>query len=286
MSKWRYIFMKKLAIISDIHGNLEALRAVLNDIQERGIDKIFCLGDIIAKGNNPHKCIELIKNNCDVVLQGNCDEYFTSNIDLQHQNEQEIKRITWNKSKLTKEDIEYLSNLPYCFEFYMSGRLVRLFHATPEKINDFVGNIDSIDRLYKLFLPSNNTNSNQLADIVIYGHIHTPFIQRIYNRTIINSGSVGNSIDVFRNDKKDGDVRNTTVANYLIICGKYDSKNINEKISYELVSIPYNIEKELASNIDNIEMSSYEEEITNGKYRDMEKIYKSFKIRGIDKNKI
>lgn len=108
----------------------------------------------------------------------------------------------------------------------------------------------------------------------------------MYNRTIINTGSVGNSLDVFRNDKKDGNVKNTTVANYLIIFGNYNSKNIDEKISYELVSVPYDIEKELASNTDNIEMSSYEEELRNGKYRNMEKIYKSFEIRGIDKNKI
>lgn len=278
--------MKKIAIISDIHGNLESLIAVLEDIKGRNVDKIMCLGDIIAKGSNQQQCIELIKNNCDIVLRGNCDEYFTSNIDLSNKSKQEIDRINWNKSKLTSENVEYLSNLPYCFEFYMSGRLVRLFHATPEKINDFVGNIDNIDRLYMLFLPSKNTTSNQIADIVIYGHIHTPFIQRIYNRTIINTGSVGNSIDVFRNDKKDGNVKNTTVANYLIISGNYNSKNIDEKISYELISVPYNIDKELKSNTDNIEMLSYEEEIRNGKYRDMEKIYKSFEVRGIDKNKI
>lgn len=278
--------MEKIAIISDIHGNLESLKAVLNDIKERNIDKIICLGDIIAKGSNSHECVELIKSNCDIILRGNCDEYFTSNIDLSCKTKQEVDWINWNKSKLTPEDAEYLSNLPYCFEFYMSGRLVRLFHATPEKVNDFVGNIDNIDRLYKLFLPSKNTNSNKMADVIIYGHIHIPFLQRIYNRTIINTGSVGNSIDVFRNDKKDGNVKNTTVANYLIISGNYNSKDIDEKISYELVSVPYDIEKELASNIDNINMSSYEEEIRNGKYRDMDKIYKSFEIRGIDKNKI
>lgn len=278
--------MEKIAIISDIHGNLESFKAVLKDIKEKNIDKIICLGDIIAKGSNQHECIELVKSNCDIVLQGNCDWYFTSSIDLSNKSKQEIDRIHWNKSKLTQENVEYLSKLPYCFEFYMSGRLVRLFHATPEKINDFVGNIDSIDRLYKLFLPSKNTTSNEIADIVIYGHIHTPFIQRIYNRTIINTGSVGNSIDVFRNDKKDGNVKNTTVANYLIISGNYNSKNIDEKISYELISIPYDIDKELKSNIDNIEMLSYEEEIRNGKYSDMEKIYKSFEIRGIDKTEI
>lgn len=186
------------------------------------------------------------------MLRGNCDEYFTSNIDLLNKTKQKIDIINWNKDKLMQEDIKYLSNLPYYFEFYMSGKLVRLFHATPEKINDFVENIDSIDRLYKLFLPSNNTISNKKTDIIIYGHIHIPFIQKIYNRTIINTGSVGNSLDIFRNNEKDGNVKNTTIANYLIISGNYNSKNIDEKISYELISIPYNIDKELKSNIDNI----------------------------------
>ena len=278
--------MDKIAIISDIHGNLEALKVVLKDIEERNLEKVFCLGDVIAKGTHQQECVNLIKENCDLVLKGNCDEYFTSDIDLSTKSKQEADRIIWNKSKLTEDNAKYLRNLPYCYEFYMSGRLVRLFHATPEKINDFVGNIDNIDRLYKLFLPSENTISNELADVVIYGHIHTPFIQRIYNRTIINTGSVGNSIDVFRNDAKDGNVGNTTVANYLVISGFLNSNNINQQISYELISIPYDIDKELKANTDNIELESYEEEIRNGKYRDMQKIYKSFEIRGIDKDKI
>ena len=278
--------MDKIAIISDIHGNLEALKVVLKDIEERNLEKVFCLGDVIAKGTHQQECVNLIKENCDLVLKGNCDEYFTSDIDLSTKSKQEADRIIWNKSKLTEDNAKYLRNLPYCYEFYMSGRLVRLFHATPEKINDFVGNIDNIDRLYKLFLPSENTISNELADVVIYGHIHTPFIQRIYNRTIINTGSVGNSIDVFRNDAKDGNVGNTTVANYLVISGFLNSNNINQQISYELISIPYDIDKELKANTDNIELESYEEEIRNGKYRDMQKIYKSFEIRSIDKDKI
>lgn len=278
--------MEKIAIISDIHGNLEALKTVLEDIKKRNINKIFCLGDLIAKGSNQHECVELIKNNCDIVLQGNCDKYYTSNIDLSKESKQEIERIRWNKSKLTKEDINYLSKLPYCFEFYLSGRLVRCFHASAERLNEAVGNIDQIDKLYHLFLPSKNTSSQKTADIIIYGHIHTQFVQKIYNRTIINPGSVGNALDVFRNDKKDGNVLNTTVANYLILSGTYHSKNRKKKISYELVSIPYDIDKELKSNLDNIEFSSYEEEIRKGKYRDMEKIYQSFLIRGINKDKI
>lgn len=278
--------MDKIAIISDIHGNLEALKSVLDDIKERNINRIFCLGDIIAKGTHQQECVDLVKENCDVILRGNCDEYFTSDIDLLTKTQSEVDRIFWNKNKLNEETRKYLSNLPYCYEFYLSGRLVRLVHAHPEKIDKFVGNIDKIDRLYELFLPSSNTISDKRADVLIYGHIHTPYIQKIYNRTIINTGSVGNAIDVFRNDEKDGDVKNTTVANYLILSGNFNSKNIDEKISYELVCVPYDIDMELNDNDDNIEFESYEEEIRKGKYRDMAKIYKSFELRGIDKDKI
>jgi len=74
--------MTKIAIISDIHGNREALKTTLEDIKRRKCDKIMCLGDIIAKGAFSNECVELIRKNCDVVLRGNCDEYFTSKHDL------------------------------------------------------------------------------------------------------------------------------------------------------------------------------------------------------------
>lgn len=278
--------MDKIAIISDIHGNLEALKSVLDDIKERNINRIFCLGDIIAKGTHQQECVDLVKEKCEVIIKGNCDEYFTSNIDLSTKTQSEINWITWNKNKLDDATKKYLNNLPYCYEFYMSGRLVRLVHAHPEKIDKFVGNIDKIDELYELFLPSCNTISNKKADILIYGHIHTPYVQKIYNRIIINTGSVGNSLDIFRNDEKDGNVKNTTVANYLIISGNFDSKNIDEKISYELVSVPYDMDKELNDNNDNIEFESYKEEIKKGKYRDITKIYNIFELKSIDKDKI
>lgn len=278
--------MDKIAVISDIHGNLEALQTVLKDINNRGIKKIICLGDIIAKGTHQKECIELVKNNCEIVLKGNCDDYFASDIEMSIKSQQEIDRIIWNKSKLSQENVTYLKTLPYSYEFYLSGRLVRLFHAHPEKIDKFIGNIDQIERIYELFLPSKNTVSDLKADIIVYGHIHVPYIQKIYNRVIINPGSIGNAIDVFRNNDKDGNIKNTTVANYLILSGIYNSKDMNDKISYELVSISYDIEKELNSNVDNIEFDSYKEEMQNGKYRDMEKIYNSYEIMGIDKNKV
>ena len=96
----------KIAIISDIHGNLEALKATLKNIEKRKVDKIICLGDIIAKGVHPKECISLIRTNCEIVLQGNCDVHFsTEHKNIDEMNEQEQKRIKWNQSLINKEDI-------------------------------------------------------------------------------------------------------------------------------------------------------------------------------------
>ena len=249
--------MSSIAVISDLHGNLEALKSVLEDIKKRNIEKIICLGDIIAKGSNQKECLELIKENCQIILRGNCDEFFSNAVDINKFNETEQKRIIWNHGKITDEDRKYLLNLPFSHEMYISGRLVRFFHATPEKINGFVGNIDKIEKSYSLFLPSQNTKSQNKADVVVYGHIHTAYLQKIYNRTIINTGSVGNAIDVIRNDEKDSNNNFTTLANYLIINGNLNSMNEKNPISFELVSIPYDNDKEIKSNIDNIEFDDY-----------------------------
>ena len=62
------------ALISDIHGNLEAAQAVLADIREQGIQEIYCLGDIIGYGPNPRECIDLVINSCQATILGNHDQ--------------------------------------------------------------------------------------------------------------------------------------------------------------------------------------------------------------------
>ena len=145
----------RIAIISDIHGNLEALKATIQDIEKRNVEKIICLGDIIAKGIHSKECIKIIKEKCTIVIQGNCDAYFSKEYkNFDQFDEQEKKRIKWNQSLINKEEREYLLNLPFCYEFYMSGSLVRLFHATPIANNKAITNMDKIETKYQLFLPS------------------------------------------------------------------------------------------------------------------------------------
>ena len=277
----------KIAVISDIHGNLEALKATLEDIKKKQVDKIICLGDIIAKGVHPAECIKLIKENCEVVIQGNCDKHFS----IEHENinqfpEQEQKRIKWNQSLISKEDRNYLLSLPFSYEFYISGSLVRLYHATNRVNNKAILNVDNIETKYDMFLPTENTLSDQVADIVIYGHIHHPFMDKIYNKTLINVGSVGNSFDVIRNVTKDSNVLETTKAYYFIIEGEYESKEYHSEISFQFVKVPYDIEKELEEEEKNIEKENYRFELTKGIYRDMTQINENFKKLGIDVDKI
>ena len=115
--------MDKIALIADIHGNLSALEAVLSDIKQRGITHIYCLGDIAIKGVHPNEVTELIKQNCEVVIRGNCDHLLAHNCVVPLQK--------WTVNHMTPENVEYLGSLPISHDFYLSGHLVRIFHASP-----------------------------------------------------------------------------------------------------------------------------------------------------------
>ena len=271
--------MEKIAVISDIHGNLEALRTVLDDIKKRNVDKIICLGDIIAKGRHLHECIQLVRENCDVVIQGNCDYYFSSFTEAD--NEINNKRLQYNRANTTEEDREYLASLPYSYEMKLSGNLVRFYHATPDRINGYVGDMDNLDTYYKMFLPSENTVSQKVADIVVCGHIHKSYMMKVFNRTIVNAGSVGNTFEVYRHKDRDASYKNVTKAGYMIISGDIDSEE-NASISYEFIELNYDIDKELLTSKDAFEYEGLESEIKYGLYRDLESIRGSLESRGLN----
>lgn len=265
----------RIAVISDIHANLEALKTCFEDIKKRNIDKIFCLGDIVGKGYHAEECVKLVRQNCEVVVQGNCDvdfypEIYTEsihNIPLDLLKERAIVL----RNLLSEESKEYLANLPLCYEFYMSGSLIRMFHAHPESTTKVIINEDSYENKYQLFEPTKNTG-NKVADIVLYGHLHAPFMNKMYNKTLINVGSVGNSFNVIRDDKKDSNVLETTAINYVILDGEYGAEEYGAKFSFEFVRVPYDIDKELEDLDKNIEPDAYRGEIKEGRYRNISKI--------------
>ena len=119
--------MDRIAIISDVHGNITALDAVLKDIENRGIKRIFCLGDSIVKCVHPDLVIDKLRQVCEVILLGNSDYAICR---------PEVKdRHFWSRDKIGEERAHFIYNLPISHEFYMSGHLIRLFHASPYSLD-------------------------------------------------------------------------------------------------------------------------------------------------------
>ena len=259
----------KIALISDIHGNYEALKSVLADIENSGIEKIICLGDTIGKGINSNRCIELLKKYNVLTLAGNTDTRFLENPEDFAHCKVEQGRIKFNQSLLTEEDKEFLRNLPLSEEFYLSGNLVRLFHATPESCFDFVNDFDkSYKEKYKMFLGSDKTKTKDVADIVIYGHLHYPYMQKMFNKTLICCGSVGNSLCLLQDKKYNSDPGEAIQAHYMVVDGDYNSK-VRGNVSFEFKSVSYDIKKELESNTNNPEFDGYSHELLYGtSYKD------------------
>ncbi len=241
--------MEKIAIISDVHGNITALNAVLEDIEKKNIKRIFCLGDIVGKCANPDLTIDKVKEKCEIVLKGNIDEIFGNPLNK--------NKKYWTVEKIGEERVDYLYNLPLYHQFYMSGHLIRLFHSSPYAL-DYIYNPvfkntntrykdNEIENPLKLFDNTNflgNENDKNNPNVVGYGHLHTSFIFKIGNKTIFNPGSVGVPIEMLNNDENDIENKFTTMASYLIIEGEYESKELSE-ISFNICKVPYDIQKEI-----------------------------------------
>lgn len=255
--------MEQIAIISDVHGNLEALKSVLKDIQERPIKHLFCLGDSIAKGVHSHACLALLRTHCDLILQGNCDAYFANPDTPVNQ------RVLFNRQVTTAEDRQFLLSCPFSYEFYLSGALVRLVHASPWSQSTLILPDSDLETKWKMFQPTAHTSPLD-ADILIYGHIHMPFSLPIAHHTLINAGSVGNALDLYQDAHHTGNPQQTAQACYLIIEGHFQDQAAGP-ISFTHVKVPYAIDKELSSPIPNPEKEAYARELRYGLYRDQRK---------------
>ncbi len=242
--------MEQIAIFSDVHANLTALEAVLENIEKRNINKIICLGDLVYKGVCPEEVIDIVKDKCDIVLRGNCDAYIG--------NKDALDKKYWTRLRIGEKRAEYLRNLPIFHEFYLSGHLVRLFHAAPISLdalyNPMYSNKNSrgADReisdpevMFKNTQLLGKTEKDPVPDIVGYGHIHTPHIVRFKNKTIFNTGSIGMPTEMLNTQEMDETTKFSRLASYVILEGEYKSRNM-APISINLVRVPYSIETEIA----------------------------------------
>jgi len=103
----------RYAILADIHSNLAALRAVLEDIEGKGgVDEVWCLGDIVGYGPEPAECIRLLKKHCSVCVAGNHDLGAIGKLNLSYFNPAAAAACQWTAGRLSPADVHYLESLP------------------------------------------------------------------------------------------------------------------------------------------------------------------------------
>ncbi|MGG3449473.1 metallophosphoesterase family protein [Domibacillus aminovorans] len=183
----------KMAFISDIHGNAVALEAVLKDIEKKQVDTIYVLGDICYRGPEPKRSLQLVQSLNVNVIKGNADEWVVRGVKKGEVPDQSLEMMNkereWIVSKLNKEDIDYLNELPTELHFEEAGLTINAFHATPDSLFDVVLPVESDDTIKTKLMTSTE------SDIYVYAHIHKPYIRYINGKVIINIGSVGLPFD-------------------------------------------------------------------------------------------
>ncbi len=214
-----------IAIISDIHANLEALQTCLKKIGELKPDKVVCLGDLVDYCAQPNECVELVKNHSDVVVMGNHDE-----AQLKYEIAEDFSEHAYISSLHTRdiinpEHVEYFKTLPYAH----SEEDLLFVHGsprTPEEYDYVLNNYDAAINFISF-----------KEKICFIGHSHLPIIfeetnegirtveprgMSSANRYIINVGSVGQPRD----------------GNYRLCFGLFDT----DKFTFEYIRLDYNRE--------------------------------------------
>ncbi len=129
------------AIISDIHGNLEALDAVLAEIDRRQAGRILCLGDIVGYGASPNECLAKVRERCELVLLGNHDAAASGGPEAARFNIYARVAAEWTAKTLTRDNREYLQRLPLT----SSEESCYLVHASPACPRDWEYLLDRFD---------------------------------------------------------------------------------------------------------------------------------------------
>lgn len=186
--------MKKLAVISDIHGNMQALETVLQDIKKENCEKILCLGDLAMAGPEPVKAIKTIKTLFDEgkleLIQGNTDELI-GNFSVEIT--EKLGALFPVMSEALKDDVriipedlkDFLKNLPAQKELEIEGVRVLMVHGSPRRNDENISPDLPIEQVEGMLAGVN-------ADLIFCGHTHIPCgYQTSKGQTVVNDGSVG-----------------------------------------------------------------------------------------------
>ena len=181
----------RIAIIGDIHANLPALRAVIDDIARIGAEAIYCVGDVVGRGPHPNEVVEELRRLEIPTVQGNWDE--AVGMDREQtgatfgtaEGEQEgHASMRWTAETMTDENRAWLRQLPVTLRVTIAGRSVYLFHGSPLRANEYLWSSRPSRVLARIA-------SDEADDLFAFGHTHEAFHRVVGQAHFVAAGSVG-----------------------------------------------------------------------------------------------
>ena len=189
----------RFAYLTDIHGNITALEAVLTEIDAAQVDLVFCGGDLVGYGPFPNEVIALVRRRKIPVIMGNYDEgvgFALSDCGCAYRDPAQAElghqSLAWTQREVTPDNQAYLRGLLTEARLAAGGKRLLLVHGSPRRINEYLFADRPEESLARLF-------TAEKADLILCGHTHLPYVRRIGDFMLINAGSVGKP--------KDGDPR-------------------------------------------------------------------------------
>ncbi|SHH12581.1 metallophosphoesterase family protein [Clostridium grantii] len=198
----------KIAVISDIHGNLEALKKAVQDIEKRKVNTIVCAGDLVGYGPYQNEVIEYINSKNILLIYGNYDAAVANN-DVNFIKDTPFNKnfaLPWSVNTVSEENKNWLKKLPESITLAINGKVIKVVHGSPLKVNQY------------LFEDAEDTKEIMekfQGDVLVCAHTHLPFVKYFGDKMMINDGSVGKP------------------------------KNATHNITYALINIDYEISAEI-----------------------------------------
>lgn len=183
-----------VAVLSDIHANLEALEAALDDARRRGAVAVLVAGDLVGDGPDPAEVVDLLRRSSFPVVRGNVDDKVveTARLSKAEQAALSEKRrkadVVRTVRALGPGALEWIGALPETLTLRFAGRHLLLVHGSPLGITDYVFPSLTPAALEAKLGPGR-------PDVLACGHSHIPFARRIRGVLVVNAGSVGRPID-------------------------------------------------------------------------------------------
>lgn len=188
-----------VAVITDVHANLPALQAALARIEELGIERLYCGGDLVGYGPHPNEVCRLIEEREIPTIYGNYDYSIARGLDdcgcayvTQHDRDLGQRSVAWTLEHTDRRSKDFMLGLPFDLRFELGPRQVHLVHGSPRKVNEYLFE-EKPARLYERLAAA------EAADVLAFGHTHKPWIHEFGGVLFVNCGSVGKP--------KDGDPR-------------------------------------------------------------------------------